>query len=93
MMTTTTTTTETTARKTSAIDGRPSLTGSAMLALAFAASMALALGLAGVVTATLAGSMPAGPGGLALMLAVTFGTIGGTLALTRRAFLSVVDAV
>lgn len=92
-MMTTTTTTETTARQMSAFDGagRSSLTGSAILALAFAASMTLALGLAGVVTATLARSMPAGPVGLALMLAVTFGTIGGILALTRRAFLGILD--
>jgi hypothetical protein len=95
MMTTTTTTTDTTARQMLPTDGvpRPSMAESVFVALGFSAAMGLALVFAGVVTATMAGSMPAGPGGLALMLGMTFGTVGATLAVTRRAFLGVLDAV
>jgi len=95
MMATTATTTESTVdRPTSLAAGRSqAAVGSTLIGLGFSAAMVLALAFAGVATATLAGSMPAGPGGLALMLGVTFGTVGATLAVTRRAFLGVLDAV
>jgi hypothetical protein len=66
---------------------------SLLVAAAFVATMALALFLAGIVTATIAGEVPAGPAGLVVLLAATLGTIGATIALTRRTFLGVLDAI
>jgi hypothetical protein len=62
------------------------------VALAFVAAMGLALLLAGVTVATLASVLPAGPAGMVLLVATTLGTVGATIALTRRTFLTVLDA-
>ncbi|HKL28278.1 MAG TPA: hypothetical protein VJ898_03315 [Natrialbaceae archaeon] len=89
---TTTTANRTTVRRTPATrTGRGFTLESVILALAFAVSMGLALLLSGVVTATLAVQLPAGPVGMALTLALTLGALGFTITITRRAFLAALD--
>ena len=88
---TTTTANRPTVRRTPATRRSTLTLESAMLALAFAVSMGLALLLSGVVTATLAVQLPAGPVGLVLTLALTLGALGFTITATRRAFLAALD--
>jgi len=91
---TSTITTDTTTRRTPAArrSRRGAAIESVVLALAFAAAMGLAVLFTGVLSATLASQVPAGPGGLAIVVGATLGTFGLTVAVTRRAFLTVLGA-